>query len=401
MEFTDYQHAFTHQGMLPDKSVMSMSDALATPNASVWIPRVVESIVREEMEPLLIGANLLNRINWNGSNILEFPAFGALEASDIAEGQEYPEQTPNMGGASVTAKIGKSGLAIRLTEEMIERSQFDIIGLFLRLAGRALARWKEGKIWNMVRNMGATIFDNLTPASSMLGATSGRDMTGAQNGSVTMDDLFDAMARIMSNGFIPDTLIMHPLTWLMFVKDPVMRAFALQNGGGSFFQMWQGQVAHQAWNNPGMFGLTGRHSVPGDNVASLAATAPEDYHPQMNSAPQLPNYFNFGFRILVTPFVRFDHRRMLSDIYICDGSELGAIVVAEDVTTDRFTDPRTDMEKLKLKEKYGLVMFHAGEQIGVLKNVHVVPNEVVLPSQATLQVSGSTLTNVDRTTSPL
>ena len=34
-------------------------------------------------------------------------------------------------------------------------------------------------------------------------------------------------AQLLMQGFIPDTLLVHPLTWLQFVKDPVMREFAI------------------------------------------------------------------------------------------------------------------------------------------------------------------------------
>ena len=42
-------------------------------------------------------------------------------------------------------------------------------------------------------------------------------------------------AQIVMQGYIPDTMLVHPMTWLMWVKDPVLREFAIQAGGGSFF----------------------------------------------------------------------------------------------------------------------------------------------------------------------
>ncbi len=43
------------------------------------------------------------------------------------------------------------------------------------------------------------------------GVLSGRDITGAFNGSMTLNDIFDLYAWLSMRGFTPDTLILHPL----------------------------------------------------------------------------------------------------------------------------------------------------------------------------------------------
>ena len=229
-------------------------------------------------------------------------------------------------------------------------------------------------------------------------------MQGAANGSVTMDDIFDAFAQVMLQGFVPNTLLMHPLTWIMFVKDPVLRSFTLQNGSGTFFATWTGQVNQQAWANSlrgGLAGGAGQNIVPGGNTAGLDPSGLDEYNPQMNSAPVLPSYLGIPFRIIVSPFVPYDPRRKLTDIYIFDGSELGALVVDEEVMTDEFTDPRNDIRKVKLRERYGIAMFHEGQQVAIIKNVHVVPNEIILPARASIDVSGSSLGPISPTASVL
>jgi hypothetical protein len=67
--------------------------------------------------------------------------------------------------------------------------------------------------------------------------TTGRNIKGQFNGSMTVDDVFDMYAGVLlMQGFIPDTLLVHPMAWLMWIKDPVMREFAIQAGGGSFLR---------------------------------------------------------------------------------------------------------------------------------------------------------------------
>jgi hypothetical protein len=381
-----------------DKEPVRLEDALSVPNAPLLFPKVISNIVKEAAEPFLVGTSLLQRINYSYGQTISFPAVGALVAADIAEGQEYPERSLQMGGATVTASIGKSGIAVKVTDEMVRYSQFDVIGLHLRAAGRALARHKEVKIFNFIQAFGVTVFDNVSPTQSVYGVCTGRGLNGAANGSVTMDDVFDSFAQVVTQGFMPNTLLMHPLTWTMFVKDAQLRAFALANGGGTFFATWTGNPAGRApWDNSSQGGLgvgTGQNVVPGETATGVAAphtvasSLLAAYPTNITSAPVLPNYLNVPFRIIVSPFVPFDPRRKLTDIYMFDSNELGVLIVDEDVTTQEFEDPAREMRKIKMRERYGIGILNEGQAIAVMKNVHVVPNEVAFPAQATLSVSG-------------
>lgn len=387
---------------------VQLQDALAVSNAHLLFPKVISNIVKEAQEPLLVGTSLLQRINFSFGQSITFPAVGALVAADIAEGQEYPERSLQMGGSTVTANIGKSGIAVRVTDEMVRYSQFDVIGMHLRAAGRALARHKETKIFNYIRSMGVTAFDNLNPQNSLLGVCTGRDLQGLANGAVTMDDVFDTFAQIVTQGFMPNTLLMHPLTWTMFIKDAQLRAFVQANGGGVFFASWTGNPGTKApWDNSSQGGLgvsPGQQINPGQtsggqaSPSGLTATPVSGYSQVQTGAPVLPSYMNVPFRIIVSPYVPFDPRRKLTDIYMFDSSELGVLVVDEDVMVEEFDDPRVDIRKIKLRERYGIGILNEGQAIAVMRNVHVVPNEIALPAQASVDVSGSNLAKINPAT---
>ena len=94
-----------------------------------------------------------------------------------------------------------------------------------------MARDKEKNIFNMINNAGVVVFDNANPTQSQLGRTTGRDLTGAGNGSFTADDMYDMYASMLERGFTPNVILCHPLAWATFTKDPVMREYALQGGG--------------------------------------------------------------------------------------------------------------------------------------------------------------------------
>lgn len=377
---------------------LNLNDALATQNAPLLFPKVISNIVREAAEPLLVGTSLLTRVNLQYGQQITFPAMGAMSAADIAEGEEYPQRSPSMGGATVVAATGKVGMMVAVTEEMVMNSQFDIIGMLLRQAGFAMARWKEEKVFNYIRSHGVPLFDNTTPTDSLLGVTTGRDMQGQPNGSLTMDDLFDSMAHIMLQGYTPDTILIHPLTWAMFVKDAQMREFVRAAGGGVFFATWRGNPAARApWDAASQGGLgvaSGQSIFPGQT--STGGTAPHTntqsllsaFPTNLNAAPVLPSYFNAPFRIIVSPFVPYDPRRRLADIYIFDSSRLGVLAVQHDIMTEDWTNPMTDIRNIKLKERYAIGILDEGKAIGVLRDVHVVPNEIALPVQAQIDVSG-------------
>ena len=398
---SQFEYLWKNNGSLQNGERVKLNDALSVPNAPMLMPKVISNIVKEAAEPLLVGSSLLQRINYSYGQTITFPAVGALVAADIAEGQEYPERSLQMGGATVTASIGKSGVAVKVTDEMVRYSQFDVIGMHLRAAGRALARHKEVKIFNFIRSMGVTCFDNVNPTSSLKGVTTGRDLAGAGNGSVTMDDIFDAYAQVITQGFTPNTLLMHPLTWTMFVKDATLRSFVLGNNGGNWFAGYSGHAAGRApWG--GGLGMSGGQDItPGGNAAGAAASPLSAYPQTLNSAPELPGYMNIPFRIIVSPFVPYDPRRKLTDIYMFDASELGVLIVDEEVTTEEFDDPRVDIRKIKLRERYGIGILNEGKAIATLKNVHVVANEIVLPAQAQISVAGNGISAIDPTSTVL
>jgi hypothetical protein len=402
-DLNSYQFMWKNNGMHPievddstgDNVRLKVEDAISVPNAGMWLPKVIQNIVKEAAEPLLVGTSLLQRVEYHYGTTITFPAVGALVAADIAEGMAYPERMLTMGGATVTASIGKSGVAVKITEEMQRYSQFDIINMHLRAAGRALARHKEQKIFNYIKSMGVTIFDNLTPTSSMLGVTHGRALSGAANGSIIMDDLFDMYAQVMMQGYIPNTLLMHPLCWSMFVKDPVLRTLVLNGAsGGTWFATHSGNPSTQQslWGNSsqGKMGVaSGQDIIPGGNAGSQTASPLTSYSQTANGSPNLPSYFPFPFRIIVSPFVDFDPATKLTDLMMFDSNELGALIVDEDVNTDEWVDHSVDIRKIKLRERYGIGIFNEGQAIAVAKNVKIIANEVVLPAQATQSVSGT------------
>jgi len=375
---------------------LSLKDTLALPNATFLIPQVLTEFVREGIEPLLVGPSLLRRIDYKAGMTISFPAIGGMAAADLAPGQEFPEYGPDLAGAEQTEiKISKSGLALKFLDDIIEQDNFGLIRLWVQLAGNALARHKEVKIFNYIDASGVTLYNNATTPATyetpMIGKTTGRNAAGAFNGTLTHDDFFEAVAFGMSQGYVYNTVLMHPLTWSMWVKDPYMRAFALQAGRPDFFQNWTGNRAVKGnnWNDPIQeLGPT----APGQNVTygSELSTMPQ----WLNTAPQFPSYFPFPMTIIVSPFMpitettdSYGNKMKLTDIILFDRSNLGALVVKDEIQTAEWKEPFRDVTKMKIWESYAIAILNQGQGIGVLRNIRVDSNQLVLPAQTTLDVS--------------
>ncbi len=381
-EIADLRFTFRNGGINQDGCKTSIEDAISTPSSPLTFKRVISEVVQEAVEPNLIGTSLLNRIDYDGyGTTITFGTMGAVAGIqlDMAEGQEYPEFGIQTGNGTVTANIGKSGLALKVTEEMIKYSQWDIIGLHLRQAGYAMARNKERKIFDLVNRLGVVVFDNDNPASAEIGRTSGRDLTGAGNGSMTVDDLFDMYAKTLERGFTPNVCLVHPLAWATFLKDPVLREFALQSGGvnGAWFN---GLPSNVMPSTPDVWKSLGKMQGP-----TAMDPSREEREPTQQSSMNMPGLFPFGgLQIIPSPNVPFDTVNKTTSIIMMDTSNLGAIVVAEDPMSEQWDDPARDILKIKIRERYGMVLFNEGLAVSVAKNVSVDPNEIVLPPQATV-----------------
>jgi hypothetical protein len=377
------------------KGRVKMEDALALENATIVIPHVMSQFVKEGTEPMLVGTRLLQRIQYEPGLQIQFPAIGALYAEDVAPGQSLPEITPDLGGqATNEVKVGKSGLAIKLFDDMMRHSQYDLVQFWLRLSGNALARHKEKKIFEFINSMGTTVFDNTTRTNGLTGKyTSGRTSTGLLNATITMDDVMEMYTTGLNAGFIMDTILIHPLAWLMWLRDPVLRAFQMQYGGGAMWNQWQGDP--KSMDELASFSPLGEGQGVVSNPPNSATDAPTatpiiDLDQNIDARPSLPNYLGLSFNIIPSPFVPFNVTNNTADIMMFNSQNLGALIVDRDPRVQEWKDPLLDMTKLQVSETYGLAIYNEGQAIVVARDVKIARNlvseESVTPS---LQISGS------------
>ena len=340
-------------------SFKELVDFLSPDKAQIFFPKLITTMVREAVEPVLVLTNLFRTINYSGETIT-YPAISnSMFPEDLAPGQEYPEGSLEAAGM-VTANIGKVGLAFKISEEVLRYSMFDIASLYFRAAGRALARFKEQKVATLIANEGSTAFNNSDTAVGH-GATSGRDQNGDFNGTLTLDDLFVCYADLINQGFLPNTLLMNALGWLIFARSAELRAFGFANGG-PMWQPMQGAPGQRPTFASGGVNLGPSAGNP------LSGTSPQS-NPTASTFANVPTMFPAPLSIVVSPFIRFDNTGQRTDVIMCDRNELGVLIQDETPQSESWDRPERDIRYTKIRERYGLALDNEGEAVVQIKNL--------------------------------
>lgn len=332
-DLSTWEAVLAEDGNIDDEHRVTIKEAFASPDAPILFPRVISRTLKEAAEPQLLVTPLLSVVRLGKGRSLEFPAVNAIQAAEVPEGQEYPEQALAFA-KQIEGKVSKKGVKVVFTEEVISDSLWDIVGLHVRAAGRAMARLKEQIALARFADAATIVFDNDDGA---IDDTTGKDVNGTANKTLTWDDVIDQAAVLMAENHVPTDFIIHPLMWALFAKN------AFLYGGTDVSR------SMEQWNR----GVNSKEGV-------LQATAP------------------MGLNVIVSPFVSFTAKSgatpAKSDVFLIDRNEVGVLLVKDDLSTDEWNDPTRDIRALKMKERYDIIMMGDGEGITVAKNIRLARN---------------------------
>lgn len=379
------RRAFRTGGRDTSDEVITISDALAYPDSALVFEEVITEIVQESIEPNLIGHLLLDTIHTTdrGYHQVTLRTIGAIADLDIEVGEmgEYKEVYFGRGqGSLITVNYQKFGLKIKITEEMIQASQWNLIEMWISKVVKFFGREREKRIFQMFDKMGYTVFDNDNPASAEIGRTFGRDIDGVGNGSITHSDLIDMYGSLMANGYIANVLLVHPMHWAMFAKDPIIRDSGVIKGDIS--QWLNSQVSPvNPYKYIGDWVNTKRGAV-GDKPT---LSDPEAYE-LLQTKPTIPSFSPLsGLTVIPSPYVPFDKAGKKASIFMIDTNNTGAIVVNEPLSLDSWENKENDVQVVKIKEKYGMALYDQGNAVAVARNISIEPNEIFQNPQIVLQ----------------
>jgi len=392
VKFYNVYDAFTSRGRLTDKDgnvqKFELRDLVTKEDLARFVPQTVETVVREAIEPnLFIVDKLFKSITMERGSRVQIGALGVLEAGRVGQGGEYPERTLDLdSGDMIVITTDKYGLKISLTEEVLNENAWDVVNVWLRAAGKALARLKERLAAKLINEMGYDVFDNVTPTNSYAGVTTGRDITGAANGSLTANDTFELYAYLLNRGFTPDTLLMHPLAWKTFMCDTEMREVVLAGGTVASVRSPNGSAA-QVWGTThNGYGLrmagTGTGSTSG-NTAKGPSAWTQTLNPIGATFNIAPRYLPTPLEVIVTQYVPFSYGSFgyeridtgaRTNVIMVDSDACGVIGQSMPVTTDQWTDPERDIQNIKLREAYGMTLLEQGKGVAIARNIAIARN---------------------------
>ena len=309
-----------------------LKEFLATPSAQVLIPRVIVGAMREAAEPMYIGTKFLQKIRLKSGQSMIFPSIGIMRAYDVAEGQEIPEDTIDwQTHETPEIRVNKSGVRVRISDEMLSDSQWDIVAMLIKQAGRAMGRHKEQKAFHQFRKHGHTVFDNYRRVENGGYGTTGLDKHGNLNDTFSAEEFLDLIIAVMANEYNVTDLLMHPLAWTVFAKNELM-----------------GNIQANPYGNYPVKGQPTDIKMGPDSIQG-----------------RIP----FGLSVSLSPFIPLDKKSRRFDVYAVDRNNIGVLLVKDDMKTEEFDEPARGLKNLKMIERYGIGVLNEGKAIAVAKNI--------------------------------
>lgn len=349
--FSEHQGQHRQQNFFEEEtSLPRITEYLATPSAKQLIPRVIIGTARKTMEPLYVGSRLLKKINFKQSgDVIIFPSFGAMRANFVAEGEQYPRASVDWQKHTASEiKIQKSGIQIDVTEETLRYSLWDVIGLHVEEAGRALVRHKEQQCFRNFIRHGHTVLDN--GLSDPNAHTTGCDEFGNNNSTMSTEDVLDLLIAVYNNGFFPTKVLLHTLAWTMFAKQNLLVGPLTQN-----------------------------------------PTRPDQPNSSFKIGPEaVAGRIPFAITAELSPFMQFDEVAKTYNMIAVDENNVGVLLEQEKLSQIDFNDPEKDIKSIKLREIYGIGITNEGRAIAVAKNLKLAPTYPKTPVQRILDVTPDT-----------
>lgn len=358
---------------------MTIQEAITSTDTVQLIPKVIEGKMREASEPQYIGTQFFKKVRVDAGPVAVYvlPVSGELIAYEVGEGQRYNESSFDMNTVENTTlqiRMKKFGCRVSITEEAINDSTWDILGINLSKMGRAMARIKEEQIFQTFSSHGHPVFDNL--AAKQHGVpemqTTGLGKDGQYNGTLSVEDFLDLTMALLGQGFNPTDVIMHPLVWVVFARNSMI-------GNGLTYGALGGNYVHP---NGAIQGTPAAYGMANSGDGQKFIMKPEQIQ---NRLPVM------GLSVSFSPWVKFDKLNKLFDCYCVDRNEVGILAQREELSLDNWTDPERDIRLIKAKERYGIGLLNNGKAITVARNIAVAtsyPAQPIINVRATEDGTG-------------
>lgn len=336
---------------------LSVREAIHTTDFPQLLMHVVNSKMLGVVEPDYIGQTLLATPVPVGRNAGSYtiPNFGEVRAQRIAEGQEFPNVTAAINRQNTTTiRIEKWGIEIGITTEALAADEMGLYARHIDAARVAMNRVKEEEIFELFNTTAQVAFDNkeywsaieseATLSTVVSGRetfhTRGRDADGNFNGTVHIYDFIDMIALLLQRGNTPTDVLLNPLSWTIFARNPILNGFHPFVGNDS------GQT------------MTPMYTATNPQAAFQRARLP------------------WALTMHITPFVRLNTAvsaglPLLTDIYIGTRRNGVLLLQGEALSTEAYRSIERDIYRTRLKEFWGVGLADGGRCWAAMKNIRI------------------------------
>lgn len=335
-----------------------MKEALGAADASILFKIVIDDRLQTPVEPTLdVSSQIAKVISNPEGRLFVFPTIGAIQAYELTEMGDWKDDTPGFIESVTEVRAKKYGVQIPVSQDLVKDSQWNLLGLLLDAGRNAMARKREEDCFNELSTNGTVVFDNnlghaapnYSDAQKLKAQTTGRNESGLYNGTLAHYDLVEAIGLMMANGFNPTDIVVHPLMWTVFAKDPILRFLMLQSGQLTPAQSDLGPQGI-ARTLPWAFNVLVSPHVPySASTSATIFTSSSDTTGTTNTAPSV-------------------------EMFIVDRNASLVIIEVEPLSVGEFQDPYRDITNLRLKERRGIGTMNTGKSTMVFKNILLQTN---------------------------
>ncbi|HRV02887.1 MAG TPA: hypothetical protein P5539_14420 [Mesotoga sp.] len=325
-----------------------LKDLITSEEFAEFFPKVVTKRFVEAIEPNLVLTNMLQKMTFTGLR-MKWPFLSGFGGNlSMGEGAE-PRAFKMTTGSYQEIEIGKHGIAVEVTEETLMYNEFPVWNHMINESLKALARWKEVQVSEMLFQNAKVALDNDSEEPTM--HTSGVDASGTANGGLTFDDIIVAASKLITKGFSPNTIIVHPLSYPVFLTNPTLRGL---------FLFTQGRMG--SWYNKA--GVTFKNTIDPYLGEFQYPTAGRQI-----AGINFPSLFGVDFNVVLSPFAPFNPTENTVDLIIADSAALGLLVVNQLPTTSDYDDKYRDIRKTKIIERYAVAPAYKGDGMSLIKGI--------------------------------
>lgn len=113
---------------LPKGRRIDLREALTSGDLAVLVQRTVVDVMRDSAEPVYIGSSMFKKVRITEGRSIIFPSMSAIRAQEVPEMGNYPEQNfeVQLHESQLEVKVQKVGLIVKVTDEMLSDSQWDV-----------------------------------------------------------------------------------------------------------------------------------------------------------------------------------------------------------------------------------------------------------------------------------